>query len=103
MNMGNLSSRQVRWAQELSMYPFRIDYQKSKANGVADALSRYSQRSAKDEETLRAENTKILHQLQSLLARVSGLSVLEMSVPGMKQKVLSPLHQLLICGTVVLL
>ncbi len=30
------------------------------------------------------------------------LSASEMSVPGMKQQVLSPLYQLLICGTVVL-
>ena len=46
---------------------------------------------------------KVLHQLQSLLAWVSQLSVLEMSVPEMKQQVLFPLHQFLICGTIVLL
>ncbi len=34
----NLSSRQVRWAQELSRYYFRIDYRQGKANGAADAL-----------------------------------------------------------------
>ncbi len=34
-----LSSRQVRWAQELSRYHFRIDYRQCKANGAADALS----------------------------------------------------------------
>ncbi len=62
-----------------------------------DALSQYPQRSAEEEEILRAENTKILHQLQSLLARVSGLSV-----SGMKQQVVSPLYQVLISGTVVL-
>ena len=37
-----LSSRQVRWAQELSRYYFRIDYRQGKANAAADALSGYS-------------------------------------------------------------
>ncbi len=95
MDTKSLSFRQVRWAQELSRYHFQIDYRQSKANGAVDALSRYPQRSAEEKETLRAENTKILHCLQSLLARVSRLSV------G-KQQALSPLHQVLICGTVVL-
>ncbi len=60
----SLSSRQVWWAQELSRYHFRIDYLQNKANEAADALSRYPQRSAEEEETLRAENMKILHRLQ---------------------------------------
>ncbi len=93
----NLSSRQVRWAQKLLKYHFRIDHWQGKANGTADALSWYPQRSAEEEETLPAKNKKILHRLQFSLARVSGLSV------GKKQQVLSPLHQVLICGTVVLL
>ncbi len=96
MDTKSLSSRQVRWAQELSRYHFRIDYPQGKANGAADALSRYPQRSAEEEKTHRAENTKILHRLQSLLAWVSGLNVEK------KQQVLSPLYQVLICGTVVL-
>ncbi len=58
-----LSSRQVRWAQKLSRYHFRIDYRQGKVNGAADALSQYPQRSAQEEETLQAENTKILHRL----------------------------------------
>ena len=92
MDTKSLSSRQVRWAQELSRYHFRIDYRQGKANGAADALSRYPQRSAEEEETLRSENIKILHRLQSSLAKVSGLSTSQ----------LSPLHQILICGTTVL-
>ncbi len=96
MNTKNLSSRQVRWAQELSKYHFRIHYQQGKANGATAALSRYPQRSAEEEKILRAENTKILHHLQSSLAWVLGLNV------GKKQQVLSPMHQVLICGTVVL-
>ena len=39
MDTKSLSSRQVRWAQELSRYHFRIDYCQGKANGAADALS----------------------------------------------------------------
>ena len=92
MDTKSLSSRQVRWAQELSRYHFRIDYRQGKANGAADALSRYPQQSAEEEETLQAENVKIPHRLQSSLAKVSGLSV----------NSLSSLHQVLICGMSVL-
>ena len=63
MKTKNLSSKQVRWAQELSCYHFRIDYRQDKANGAADALSRYPQQSAEEEETLCSENVKILHCL----------------------------------------
>ena len=52
MDTKSLSSRQVRWAQELSRYHFQIDYRQGKANGAADALSQYPQRSAKEEDTL---------------------------------------------------
>ena len=52
MDTKSLSSRQVRWAQELSRYHFRIDYRQGKANGAADALSRYPQRSQGEEEIL---------------------------------------------------
>ena len=91
MDTKSLSSRQVRWAQELSRYHFQIDYRQGKANGAADALSRYPQRSAEEEDILRAENVKILHRLQSLLAKVSGLSA--------NSSHLSLLYQVLICGT----
>ena len=91
METKSLSSKQVRWAQELSRYYFRIDYRQGKANGAADALSQYPQRSTKEEETLRAENVKILHRLQSSLAKVSGFLV--------NSSHLSLLHQVLICGT----
>ena len=37
----SLNSRQVRWAQELSCYYFRINYQQNKANRAADALLQY--------------------------------------------------------------
>ncbi len=84
INTKSLSSRQVCWAQKLSRYHFRIDYWQDKANGTADALSQYPQQSGEEEETLRAKNTKILHRLQSLLARVSGLSISRISVLEMK-------------------
>ena len=45
MDTKSLSSRQVRWAQELSRYHFRIDYHQGKANAAADALSHFPQRS----------------------------------------------------------
>ncbi len=80
----SLSSRQVQWAQKLSRYYFRIDYQQAKANGTADAFFQYFQQNTEEGKTVRAENTKILHRLQSLLARVLGLSVLKISVLGMK-------------------
>ncbi len=57
MDTKSLSSRQVRWAQELSRYHFRIDYRQGKANVVVDALSRFPQRSQAEEETFRAENS----------------------------------------------
>ncbi len=39
MDTKNLSFRQVRWAQKLSMYYFQIDYQQGNANRAVDALS----------------------------------------------------------------
>ena len=92
MDTKSLSSRQVGWAQELSCYYFCIDYRQGKANRAADGLSQYPQQNAKEEVTLRAENTKILHRLQSTLANVSGLSL---DVP-------SPLHQIFVYGTAIL-
>ena len=75
MDTKSLSSKQVCWAQKLSCYHFRINYRQSKAKGAANVLSQYPQQSVKEKKTLYAENIKILHCLQSLLARVSGLLV----------------------------
>ena len=76
MDMKSLSSRQVRWAQELSRYHFQIDYRQGKGNGAADALSRFLQRNQAEEDELRTENTRIPYKLQSSLtnASLSGLS-----------------------------
>ena len=92
MDTKSLSPRQDRWAQELSRYNFRIDYRQGKANGAADALSRYPQRSQGEEEVLRAENTRILHRLQFSLtsASMSGIT---------STQHLTPPHYVNICGT----
>ena len=92
MDTKSLSFKQVHWAQKLSRYHFQIDYRQGKANGAVDALSQYLQRSAEEEDTLRSKNVKILHRLQSSLAKVSGLSTSQLFL----------LHQILICGTTVL-
>ena len=92
-----MSSRQVRWAQKVSRYHFQIDYSQGKANGAADALSRFSQGSLDQEKKLWAENTQILHCLQTSLTNASlvGLSLLGLSASSK----LLPLHQVLIFGT----
>ena len=79
MDTKNLSSRQVRWAQKLFCYYLQINYYQGKANGAANALSQYLQRNAKEEENLCAKNIKILHRLQSSLAKVSRLSTNHLS------------------------
>ena len=95
MHTKSLSSRQVRWAQELFRYHFQIDYCLGKANGAAAALSRFPQRNQAKEDELRTENTPNLHKLQSSLSNTS-LSGLSASAE------LSSLHQVLICGMHVL-
>ena len=95
METKSLSSRQVRLAQELSRYHFRIDYCQGKPNKAADTLSRYPQQSAEEEENFRTENIKILHRVQFFLSNAS-FSGLSTSVK------LSSLQQVLICGTHVL-
>ena len=52
MDTKSLSSCQVRWAQQLSCYYFWIDYCQGKANGAADALSRFSQWDNKEKANL---------------------------------------------------
>ena len=52
MDTKSLSFRQVRWAQELSRYHFRINYHQRKANGAADVLFRFPQRDDEEEANL---------------------------------------------------
>ena len=98
MDTKSLSSRQVRWAQELSCYHFQIDYRQGKANATTDALSRFPQQSQDEEDELRAENGRIFHCLQNSLtnASLAGLSLLFLS------SLPSYLHQVFICETYVL-
>ena len=90
-----LSFCQVWWAQELSQYHFWIDHCKGKANGPADTLFRFPQRNRDKKEKLWAENTWILHRLQSapINDTLLGLSMLAS---------LSPLHQVLTWRTYAL-
>ena len=57
MDTKSLNSRQVCWAQKLSRYHFWINYYQGKANGAANALFCYPQRSEDKDEKLWAENT----------------------------------------------
>ena len=63
INTKSLSSRHIRWAQEISYYHHQIDYRQGKAKGATDTLFWYLQQSLEEEETLQAENVKILHLL----------------------------------------
>ena len=93
MDTKNLSSRQVRWAQELSRYHFQIDYCQDKANAAVDALSRFFQKSQDKEEELWAKNGQIFYCLQNSLTSANLASFFAPSY----------LYQVLICGTYVLL
>lgn len=92
MDTKSLRSRQVRQAQKLFQYYFRINYCQDKANGAANTLSQYPQQSAKEEITLRAKNVKILYHLQFSLVKVSGFLTSNLSL----------FYQILKCGTTVL-
>ena len=77
MDIKSLSFRQVRWAQKLSCYHFRIDYRQGKASAAVNTLLHFPQRSKSEEEELRVDNTQILHRLQFSLPNASlvGLSL----------------------------
>ena len=92
----SLSSRQVRWAQELFRYHFQIDYCQGKANVAADALSRFPQRSQDEKNELWAKNGQILHHLQNSL---TNASLAELSFSS---SLISYLHQVFIYRTYVL-
>ena len=106
IDIKSLSSRKVRWAQELSYYHFQIDYYQSKVNGAANILSQYLQQSAEEKKTLRVEYIKILHRLQFSLtnASLSGLTLFEPNLfkPYFSEPNLSPLYQVFVCGTHVI-
>ena len=94
----SLSSKQIRWAQELSCYHFQINYYQGKVNAAVDALSKFPQKSQDEENKLRAENGQIFHCLQNSL---TNASLAELSLSS-SSSLLLYLHQVLICGTYVL-
>lgn len=69
----NLSFKEVCWVQTLFQYYFRINYCQGKANGAANAFSKYFWQSAKEKSIFRVKNTKILYCLHFSLAKVSEL------------------------------
>ena len=83
MDTKNLSSRQVCLAQKFSRYHFRIDYCQGKANGPADALSRFLRKNKDEKEKFQTENTQILYCLQFSLtnATLSGLYIFSSLLP----------------------
>ena len=96
MDTKSLSSKQVRWTQELSRYHFRIDYHQGKANGAANALSCFPQKNEDEEEKLQTENIQIFHRLQSSLtsAALSGLFTF-LSLSALRQVFICGMHALL--------
>ena len=105
MDIKNLGSRQIRWAQNFFWYHFRIDYRQGKANAAADPLSRCSQRSQSKEEKLLNKNTQTLHWLQPSMtnASLAGLNLSAYSSGSQVEAThLLPLYQLFICNTYVL-
>ncbi len=99
MDMKNLRFCQVRWAQKLSQYHFKIDYCQGKANVATDALFCFAQRSQTKEEILRDKNTQILHRLQTSLTKAN---LARLSSLGHQTVDLLPLYQMLIYKTLVL-
>ena len=65
MKITKLSSRQIRWIQELSRYNFRIDYRQNKKNST-NALFRRSNLMQKN-ENVREKNRRILYRFQKFL------------------------------------
>ena len=96
MDTKSLSSRQVRWVQELSWLYFRIDYCQGKANAATDAMSKFLQRSQDKENKLQAENGQILYWLQTSLTNVNLAGLSLFSRP-------SHLHQVFFYETYILL
>ena len=76
INIKSLSFCQVRCAQELFRYYFRINNYQGKANKAVNALFRYLKQSQGKEKILQDKNTRIFQRLQSLLtnAYVSNTS-----------------------------
>lgn len=92
MDIINLSSGHNCWTQKLCYFYLWIDYCQNITNRAANAFFQYPQQSLERKEFLQAENVKILHCLQFLLAKVFNLLTNH----------LSPFHQIYIYRTTVL-
>ena len=88
----SLSSHQIRWAQELFCYCFRINYCQSKPNRATDALSCYFQRSQGKEKILQAENRRIFQHLQSWLTNAWASSTSHAHVASLKHVIICRAH-----------
>lgn len=60
MDTKSLNFRQVRLAQKLLKYNFRINYRQGKPNATADTLLRFSLRNQSKNEEFCYKNTQIL-------------------------------------------
>ena len=83
MGVKKLSGRQIRWAQELSTYNFRIDYRAGKRN-PADGLSRRSDLLEADEDAIESDR-RCLHGLQQSLQK--GLGLEQPLTPSAEQQI----------------
>ena len=99
MDTKSLSLCQVPWAQELSCYHFWINYRQGKANGAADALSYFPQRSSDKDNKLQGENIWILHCLQSSVTNASLLRHSFLGLNALANSSLLFLHQVFIYRT----
>ena len=92
-----LVSCHVYWAQKLSTYHFHVASCQEKVNEAADTLSHLTQQNNKEKANLWAQNTQILHYLQTPLMNAS-ISSLNATISS-----LLPQHQIIICGIYILL
>jgi predicted ATPase len=74
-----LNRRQVRWAEELASYRFKIYYRKGNKNGKADALNRRSDYLVKEEKEpaviLRIDNQETISCNTNFIAEVTNYAV----------------------------
>ena len=74
-----LNRRQVRWAEELAFYKFKIYYRKESKNGKADALNQRSDYLVKEEKEpaviFKIDNQGIISYNTNFIAEVMNYAV----------------------------
>lgn len=103
MNTKSLSSRYVRFIQDLSQYHFHINYVEENVNTAIDILLCIPQRSHDKEKTLRAKNSQIFHCLLYSLTQTSLKRLSLLGLVLVKESTFLPFHQNLFYGTYALL